>query len=107
MDRPITFCTTTLKTESLPQCDRRSDLHGRTARGPHRGHVRRTVPALAFGIGGIHLHYLGEVATASMDVRNRAHIGLESIGAELEALGCGRRTQAFDKDICSGLGATA
>ena len=49
-------------------------------------HVRRAVAALSFGIGDVNFDELCEVATISQGGRNRADIGLESIGADLEAL---------------------
>jgi hypothetical protein len=50
-------------------------------------HIGRAVPALAFGVLRIDLDELGEVATVAQCGRNRAHVGLESIGADLEVLG--------------------
>ena len=49
-------------------------------------HVGRAVPALAFGVLRVGLDELGEVATVAESGRNRAHVGLKSIGADLEAL---------------------
>src|ERR1017187_5301994 len=52
-------------------------------------HVGRTVPALAFGVLRVNLDELCEVATVAQCGRNRAHVGLESIGADLEVLAAG------------------
>ena len=47
-------------------------------------HVGRAVPALAFGVLGVDLDELREVATVAQCGRNRAHVGLKSVGADLE-----------------------
>src|ERR1035438_8148441 len=70
-------------------------------------HIGRAVPALAFGVLRVDLNELREVATVAECGRNRAPVGLESIGADLEALATGRVAQALDKGVCGGLATTA
>src|ERR1035437_1851262 len=69
--------------------------------------IGRAVPALAFGVLGVDLDQLGEVATVAECGCDRADIGLESIGADLEALAAGGVAQSLDKGISGGLAATA
>jgi len=70
-------------------------------------HVGRAVPALAFRVLRIDLDELREVATVTQRGRNRAHVGLESIRADLEALAVGSVAQALDKRVCRCLAASA
>ena len=67
--------------------------------------IGRAVPALAFRVLRIYLDELREVATVAQGGCNRAHVGLESIGSDLEVLGAGRVTQSFDEGIRRGLAA--
>jgi hypothetical protein len=62
-------------------------------------HVRRTIPALAFRVLRVDLDELCEVATVAQRGRNRAHLGQESIGADLEALRAGSSPQAYDNGV--------
>jgi hypothetical protein len=62
-------------------------------------YVGRTVPALAFRVLGVDLDELREVARGAECGRNRADVGLESIGADLEVLRACRVTQALNKGI--------
>ena len=70
-------------------------------------HVGRAVPALAFGILRVDFDQLREVAAVAECSRNRAAVGLESIGGDLEALAAGRMAQTLDKGVRGGLSATA
>jgi hypothetical protein len=70
-------------------------------------YVGGTVPVLAFGIVHVNFDELCEVAAVAQCGRNRADVGLESIGADLEALATGRVAQAFDKGVRAGLAAPA
>src|ERR1035437_2010315 len=69
--------------------------------------IGRAVPALAFRVLRVDLDQLCEVATVAESGRNRAHVGLESIGADLEALTAGSVAQALNKGVRGGLAATA
>ena len=69
--------------------------------------VGRAVSALAFGVLRVDFDELREVATVAQRGRNRTHVGLESIGADLEMLAAGSVAQAFDKGVRRGLTATA
>jgi hypothetical protein len=63
--------------------------------------------ALALGVLGVDLNELREVATVAQCGRNRAQVGLKSIGADLEALAAGSVAQTLNKRIRGGLTATA
>jgi hypothetical protein len=62
-------------------------------------HIGRTVPPLAFGILGVHLDELREVATVAQRRRDRTIVGLEAISADLEALRRSRCPQPFDEGV--------
>jgi hypothetical protein len=70
-------------------------------------YVGRAVPALPFGVLRVDFDKLREVATVAQGGRNRAHVGLESIGADLEVLAAGGVPQALDKGVRGGLAAAA
>ena len=71
------------------------------------GDFRRAVPALAFGVGRVDLDELREVATVAESGCNRAQVGLEAIGADLEALRGGGGAKALNEGVGGGLRATA
>jgi hypothetical protein len=62
---------------------------------------------LSFGVLRVDLDELCEVATVAQSVRNRAHVGLESIGADLEVLAAGRGPQTLNERVRGGLAAPA
>src|ERR1022692_4574170 len=69
--------------------------------------VGRAVPALALGVLRVDLDQLGEVATVAERRGNCGQVGLESIGADLEALRRGCGPQSFDEGVGRGLAAAS
>src|ERR1022692_682685 len=69
--------------------------------------IGRAVPALAFRVLRVDLDELREVASVAQRGRNRAQVGLESIGADLEALAAGSVAQPFNEHVRGGLAAPA